>query len=605
MENKTDSFEHNSEIKRNLSLDIAKALKKLEYFTELHAPETLSPPLNSTSKKLKIELARSFIALAFSEKAREKEREKRLFAQTEVLKAIKTIQENYLFIFQKLKKGSVDEQALADLTVKVIHRYNQTIEIFSKKNLPLSSRISSFIYKKCGLSLDTELDKKMIHLPIDASVEFNYSANSKAHVKINQKAVSFIQDSELNNQQIISRHEADAFRVKAISLLRNHGIRFTSVSEEFQTIRSTPIQASIHSSDLKRILMTQVLTPFPGETIAFKGEFQRDSESFHKSVPLRESFEILTNSYQTGFPHPTQYTGFALSDCMIPLCPLQLDLLKKFYHFFKLKEETASALLPKGYLISKAKEILKMKSLVFEENKVLLLNKHLEFSKSLLNASPKEFQDENDFNILDQFFKRIQSIASSYDYLGKTQDTILQKFVAKPFEKLKEDFVDQKNTLLYSKHFKQRYLAALEILETEKEKALTEIQTDDLEGCDLKKITRDYVCCMGRLIGQACHQILLQHMSETIGFLPPKLGIYEEKIQTALYRQLIAFQNELQDDSLNKAKCLTKFTHSIEKDIANFKAKTFDELQDDPAKEIVKELGTYYHDHFYTSALHP
>lgn len=601
MENNTDSFEHNSEVKRDLSLDIAQALKKLEHFTEQHAPENLSSSLASTSKKLKIELARSFISLAFSEKAREKEREKRLFAANEVLKAIQIIQKNFLFI-QKLKKGSVDEQALADLTVKVIHRYNQTIEIFSKKNLPLSSRISSFIYKKCGLSIDSELDKKMIHLPIDASVEFNYSANSKAHVKINQKAVSFIQDSELKNQQIISRHEADAFRVKAISLLRNHGIRFTSVSEEFQTIRSTPIQASIHSSDLKRILMTQVLTPFPGETIAFKGEFQRDSESFHKSVPLRESFEILTNSYQTGFPHPTQYTGFAFADCMIPLCPLRLDLLKHFCHFFKIKEETASALLPKGRQISKAKEILKMKSLVFEENKVLLLTKHLEFSKSLLKASPNEFQQENDLNIINRFFEQIQSISSVYDYLGKTQDTILQRFISKPFEKLKEDFVEQKNTLLYSKHFKKRYFAALDILETEKEKALIEFQTDDLSD-DLKKISRDYICCMGGLIAPACYQILLQHMSETIGFLPPKLGDYEEKIQTALYRQLIAFQNELQDDSLNKTKCLTQFTQSIEKDIAIFKTKTFDELQDDPAKEIVKELGTYYHDHFYTSNL--
>ena len=115
---------------------------------------------------------------------------------------------------------------------------------------------------------------------------------------------------------------------------------------------------------------------------------------------------------------------------------------------------------------------------------------------------------------------------------------------------------------------------------------------------NLEKCTFDYIICMGQLMADASYQILLQHMSETIGFLPPKLGIFEKKIQAALYRQLISFQNELQSGISSKQESLDHFIAEIETDIANFKAVFFEELRG-PAIEIVNELESYYHDHFY------
>jgi hypothetical protein len=579
----------NSEKKQDVRKDLALAIKKLELFNDAQ---------ECTPVKKRAEQARSLIKLAFSEKARERERKKHLFIQREVLTAIQTIQKNYLFI-QKLKKGTETEQALANSTLKVVQRYNQTIIKSSEKNLSLKTRISNFIYKHCGLEMENELEKKMIHLPVEAFVAFNYSASTKAHEKINQTAISFIQQ-ELPTEHLISNQEADAFRAKAVSLLQNYGIRFTSVSEEFQTIRSTPIQAVIHSKDL-RIMMTQVLKPFPGETIAFKGEFQKDSKDLHKSVPLRESFEVLSNYHQTGFPHPTQHTGFAFTDCLIPACPARLDLLKKFSILYNLKQEIASALLPKGDLNLKAKEILKLKKQVFNENKHLLIQKHVSLNKSILHAAPFNARGEHAEKIIEEFFINVETHETPYEYLGETFEIITYHFITRPFEKLKEDFVDHQTTKFYSPQVKKRYLVSLEILEVMSEKVFEDFELRANQTTGKDKTRLEYIIFFSKLIAGNSHNILLQHLSDTIGYIPPKLTFFEEKIQTVIYSQFMAFYKELHKENANKQEILNHFVNELERDTQIFKTNSFDELIN-PSKEIVKELETYYHDYFYSNA---
>lgn len=538
-------MDNKSSDRTNFREDLASAIEKLECFSEQSEEQ---------NEKFKY----SFISLAFSEKARERERKRREFNQTEILKAIQTIQKNYLFI-QKLKKGNESEQALADSTLKIIQRYNQTVKKASEKQLPLSHRISNFIYKQYGLQVDTDLEKKIIHLPFEATHEFKTSSN---HKKINHAAVSFIQQ----NEQTISNNEADAFRVKAISLLKTNGIRFTTIAEEFQTIRSTPIQATIDSSDLKRIMMTQVLKPFPGEIIAFKGIFQRDGEALHKSVPLTDSFEISTMSHQTGFPHPIQHTGFALADCMVPGCPVNLQKLKSFAPILQLKQEIALKLLPNGSLNSQAKEILKKKREIFEENSKELLQLHLAFYKTLFNAFPEENRSENGLEIIDQFFKD-----ATFDQLSEASEIILQHFIVKPYQLLIDDFINQKNLC---------YLTSLEILESEQKKPIAL----------LPKSTNAFVSSIGKMIGSSANQIILQHMSETVGFKAPKLKKHEKLLQIALYKQLISFHSKV-STIFDKKNLLNQLREEILSDTAIF-AGNF--LTNSVPNKIIQELEVYY-----------
>ncbi len=535
--------EANSSDRANFREDLASAIEKLESFS-----------LQSEEQNEKFKY--SFISLAFSLKARERERKRREFIQSEILKAIQTIQKNYLFI-QKLKKGDESEQALADSTLKVIQRYNQTVKKASLQQLPLSHRISNFIDKRYGL--DSDLEKKTIHLGIEATHEFKTSSH---YEKINHAAVAFIQQ----NEQTITSQEADAFRVKAISLLKTNGIRFTTIAEEFQTIRSTPIQATIDSSDLKRIMLTQVLKPFPGEIIAFKGIFQRDGAALHKSVPLRDSFEISTMSHQTGFPHPIQHTGFALADCMIPPCPLNLQKLKFFAPILQLKQEIALQLLPNGSLNSQAKEILKKKREIFEENSKELLLLHLTFYKTIVNAFPSDTHPKNSLEIIDQFFKD-----ATFGKLCEASEAILHHFIVKPYQLLIDDFTSQK---------KLCYLTALEILEKEQKKTIG----------PWPKSTYEFISCLGQLIGSGSNQIILQHMSETIGFKAPKLKKHEKLLQLALYKQLISFQNQFSTFA-GRETLLNLLREEILADTAIF-AGTF-QIEGLPSK-IVQELEAYY-----------
>ncbi|HRD54952.1 MAG TPA: hypothetical protein PLC42_01000, partial [Parachlamydiaceae bacterium] len=287
-------------------------------------------------------------------------------------------------------------------------------------------------------------------------------------------------------------------------------------------------------------------------------------------------FEILTNSKQTGFPHPMQHTGWALADCMIPLCPSRPELLKDFLTFFKLKHQTALELLPKGCLIAKAKDILKLKRQVFEENKELFLEKHQKLCTIMFGEKIKIK--------IEPFFNRLKASSSSYSHFAEAQEMLMQQFIANPFEKLKEAFLEERDERLFSKDKNVRYLAALSILKNEQEKALHALTSDDNQDSD-------FICCMGPLIGKNANAILLQHFSETAGFTAPSLNNDEKKMQAALYKQLIAFQKELNEE-LSKESILSHFVSEMDSDIQLFSS-SFDECQG-TANKIVAELECYY-----------
>jgi len=528
----------------------------------------------------------------------------------EIGKAIEVIKSHYPHI-QKFKKGTPDEQKLASSTLEAIKKYNHLLANAELKPTSWRDLISRFFYEKCGMTINKEFPKNPIELPPQpASVQVVYSnaTNKKISQRVESAAVqssskkisSFMQTAAIHQEDLYSKQEADAFRVKAISLLRNHGIGFTSATDEFLSIRLTPIQATIQTtpsenSPLTKIIMRQVLTPLPGEELEFKGEFQRNIKTLKHSFPISESFVVTAKSHQTGFPHPSQHCGWSLSDQLIPLYPQQLELLPTFGPFFQKKQEIAQALLPNASLNAKAKELLKSKKLAFEEHKTELLKKHQELNRAMLKNAP-----ETAFEVVRCYFNRIAEQKFPYAYLCEVQESIINNFIIHPYEHLYEQWIEKKHEGLFVASYKERAQVALEILQEITEKNICELMAQkESARTPIEQETLEYILCVGHAIKKALHMMILQHLSEVIGFAPPMLNLFEQKMQVALYTQLLSFQEELamplSDDVVYE-----RMLGQLEADSALFEMEeaVFESLETVPV-EIVNELEVYFNARYY------
>lgn len=547
--------------------DLQKAIEKLEKFAQQNEAEThpLVFPVDRT-----IGLAQFFLSTQFSEKARVEQEKKRDLAQQEMLQAIAVVKRNYLLI-QKLNQGTKEQQALAASAMQAVERYNEILLKTRQQPPTWSSRISRYVYDKCALTLSAHMQP--IQIPQKASVQKNYcSASSK-------KIVSFIEDKNIRSASLL-KHEEEAFRVKAISLLRNHGIRFTSTAEELSSIRTTPVQGVLQ--DQKRVVITQILKPFPGEVIEFKGEFERD-ESMQKSIPISHSFEVSTKSDQTGFPHPSQHNGWALSNTLVPLFPHDFSLLPKFHQMYLQKQDLAKELLPEGKWIVQARANLKLKKQIFNKNSAALLEKHRQLNGAILAAAEKDYEA----SILDRYFQTLKDVKNPFEYHSGVYELILFYFITRPYERIQEEWLHEK--AIWNVDVKLRSQAILNLYNQEIERSLKEL------SLEAHPLTSDYMALMGPVLGQASSIIILQYLSENLTFPPQLFTDFALKVQTALYQQQLDFHAEF-----THTLSLEYLQDQLDKDIAIFEADSFDDL-DTPAAEIVQELEVYFNSRFFNN----
>jgi len=606
---------------RDPAEDLVLAIEKLKKFTqenEVDTPkdpglpseeESLAKSLSNTLNRT-IYLARCFIKTTFSSKSRERHERRKEQVKTDVLRAIEVVKSNYLLI-QKLKKGTPEQQKLAATAMEAVQRYNTTLAEARRLPPTWTTRISRYVYESCGLSNDPVLEVHPIDMPQPASVHVEYSKDKKTlkvsqkleTVPSSQKIANLVQrQQETNSEEPISINEADAFRAKAVSLLHNHGIRFTSASEEFTSIRTTPIQASLQTQENQdkarksRLLLKQIISPFPGEVIEFKGEFQRIDDAVSRSVPVSESFKISSKAHQTGFPHPSQHHGWALSDLLIPPCPQRFDLLDDFYLIYQEKQRIAQALLPEGELNRKAKDLLKDKKQVFEDNRVEMLKKHQTLALTILRAAPSDVHESKAEDVITAFFEHVKSIPQSYDYLSEVQEIVLTNFVTRPFERLKDEWLELKNPKFFQENFKERQKAALDLLSHEMLCAEKDLQEQKKRFDALStEVAFNYILLMGRLLALPVKCMIAQHMSETIGFTPPMFGEYELKMQASLYYQLKSFHEEFKAEKVT----LEMMRERLDTDIKIFGIESFENL-DERLTLLVDELEVYFNSRYYT-----
>lgn len=601
----------------NPTADLLAAIEKLKKFAEQRESSTsnlrikqkkLSLSSNNPLEKT-IDSMRNFFFSPFSETESAKKTDKTL--QNEVLQAIDVLKSNY-FLIQKLKEGTPEQQNLAASALSIVERYNQVI-LHSRKNIPTwSHRIARFLYGEEDVEenhmqplidfpqpviehneVTTDLNKKISH-KLDCPI------SHAASVKIS----SFIKQSE-----IVTANERDGFFMKGITLVRkNHENAFPSLVELMKTIRGTPIESVIKNSpanplnaDHKIVSLRQILNPFPGDKIELTGEFKRES---HFSFPVPHSFRLFSKSVQTGFPHPSQHTGWALADQLIPAFPKKTELLLLLQPLLQKKNRIAKALLPKGEFRQKAKTLLKLKKQVFETSKEELLELHLRLNQAIIRSHSNSIPEKL-ANTVQLFFNGLQQRANAYDELAETQHILLERFIAHPFEKLKSDWIERSVPELLSPDPQIRYQAAFSVLEKEKIQRQQELLAHrETLKTDFEIHAIDFILGMGEVFFAASALIILQHFSEIIHFAPPALGDFEQKVQLCAYMQLSGFLDhiEMAEDLNTPALIKDQLIQEIQRDLEIFTAKSFDEI-DNPLIYIVHELEAYFTSQYIAQTL--
>ncbi len=220
----------------------------------------------------------------------------------------------------------------------------------------------------------------------------------------------------LREQEIIpSKHELDAFRMKAITLLKHHEVRFASLTEKLHLLRDMPIEIEKTSHSKTTVAMQQTISTLPGETINLKGAFKRYPESHCRSIPIPESFHLATQSNQSGFPHPSQHNGWALSQILLPENPI---LIKKM-------KEVAQELLPKGSLNIKAKELLKLKQQSFNESLGEFSDLHKKLHQALLMSADLDESTQL------HFFESLKKQKNPYIYVSTIHMQTVTHYIEK------------------------------------------------------------------------------------------------------------------------------------------------------------------------------
>lgn len=517
-----------------------------------------------------------FIASIFSSKAREKYRKQKKQVQNAIQEAIDTIKRNYL-VLEKLKAGNVEEQQLAISTYEIIKRYNEALAGHSRKNPDWSMRIAQFLYPKSDLTGNEELETSPIDLPMPRVIPVEEEPQD-----------SFFSPSF--SSAPVSTHETDIIRMKANTLLRQHGIKFKSAGEAVSSVKGAQIHASLNPH-AKMSTLCLTLNVLPGTTIKVRGSFKKESAAL--SAPISDSFHLTVKSTHTGFPHPIQNHGWALHDVLMPYYPHRLEQLTLFKPLYEKKKKIAESLLLNGPLLEKAKKLFLCKSSTFEKFAIDFLAKHQELCHSIVSAGSTALLHEQE-QAVENFFQLCREHQTAIPFLLETYGLINQHFLVAPYAKLQEVWMERNDPLLLHADPGVVSEAAVEILK--KEVTLSLAKFSGATAVD------SFIRCLGTLIGYGGVSIISQGWSETFGSAPPMLNDFQQKIQTVVYIQLLSFFEELDWNFEENTPCNEEFMwkrtiKQLDFDIALFRASSFETI-DHPAASLVNELEDYFNTRF-------
>lgn len=580
---------------------IKNELAPIAHIAELNVSDGKLISSEQSNLQKTISLARCFVSALFSSKAHQQLLDKKGLVQNVVMRAIDVIKRNHLLI-EELKKGTPEEQMLAATTLAAIKRYNEVFEQKGSQSTDWSQSIVRFFYKYSGLSVEDSLKDNRIDLPRVHTIHFESSANApnqkishafQSHVSITVPHDKIPEFSAVMLTNVmadpLSKQETDLLRMKANTLLRQHHIKFHSMSEALQAIKDAPIYTSVdEKTGVATLRLT--LTLIPGTAIEIFGAFQRDLNTPTHSVPIPEKFQLTIASLHNGFPHPLQYSGWALENGLIPSYPHRLDQMPLFKPVYLRKQEVMKGLLPEGALFEKARELWEVKSKIFNEKSEELLRLHRELSLTFIKEAPAAYPNAE--QIVANFFDQLTNRPLAIEYLAKMYQLINEQFISRPHSKLQELCVTRTDTDV-AELIKKARADLAEDASFVQEKLLEKIQQTSDEG---EKNSLAFVLCMGSILQSSIQSILFQHFSETFGYAPRMLTQFEQKLQVAAYKQLITFLEELNGASVS----FEVIKQSIESDIALFQGEDCENL-DSLDVQISHEMEVYFNSRYYSS----
>jgi hypothetical protein len=604
---KLKSMKHVQGVTASLQAAIANLeqfAKKNEYSPIVHVADlavhdgqlvqTKNAHLNTPS------IARYFLAALFSRKARSKYHKNKMAVQDTVLKAIDEIKRNHLVI-ERLQAGSPEEQELAANTLAAINRYNGIIEQARKSPTSWGNRLSKFLTSYAGLSVDEELHANRIDLPKSHSATLMISQKDNAGTDISKKInLAFqhnVKDNSQREEQLgftavrltdviaspLSQQEADLLRMKAHTLLRQHGFKLKSMSEMLHEIKESPIDTVVDPQEGTANLSLKI-TLLPGCIVEIRGTFQRNVGLQQLSTPLPGSFQLILHSLQTAFPTPFQYTGWALGESLIPHYPHRLDQMPLFQALYKRKQDAAMTLQPGEISFENARNAWRMKKKAFS-NEIMQLHKDLNLA--IIHAASEDQSFPNHVEVVDRFFEAVSKHPSPSHYISTAYQTINDYIIVRPFAFMQNFWI--------AAHDHDPKIARKEIQDKLKDdwSSLQTMLDKEAALCsgEFEKDALRYIQLMGMVLHLPVQAILFQYFSETLRCAPPLLTDFEQKLQAAALRQLSVFLDELEnpcDISLDE-----KLQRHLIADIALFKADSFDNLEI-PERRLVDEFEMYF-----------
>lgn len=519
---------------------------------------------------------RTFIGAVLSSDARKDIRQRKVRVQDKVLHSIDVVKSCYLLI-EKFKQGNPKEQKLAESAVTAINRYNAIIGTTKKESSGWIKRLFRFLYEYFGLTVDNALRAHTIDLPLPAANSFNRKITQTFHSACYLPVPADV-DVRLR----------DAFIIKSAKLLEIEGFS-NNTGEALKIARQAPITASTDKTT-KAATLLQTWSPLPGIRINV-------SCSTSQGSLLPQNCQISFQYVQTGFPHPSQHTGWALADQLIPPCPHRLDELKHLPELLKRKQMAAKALAPKGAMMARAISLLECKKQAFHHNTIELINRHRDLAMAILSASG-EASSATETTVA-SFFDSLKHVEKPWEHLAEAHHAMADHFITRPHDSLQHTWLERTNPGLINNDPQVSYQTALEILDRQASKKLRPLT-------EIPRTTREYIICMGNIIKDAAHRITLQHLSEMMGFAPPMLSTFEQKLQTATYKQAEDFLSDLELVPSPEA-AADRMRKLLDADCGIFAAESFDALEEitvegmkevASAAKIVNELEGYFNTRF-------
>lgn len=573
---------------------LQKAIKDLDIFTQSEASrlEVGEDGGLFATKESRLErvvgLARCYIGPLFSDQMK-KQQEKRLSELKKAILQARDIIQSHSPLIEKFKEGDESQRKWAESALLAIQRYNAIVAQSSDIMKP-----DVYNYERKQLLLDQEIKGQQIELPHAISIK--YSSHPDAHPahKMLRELSQALQGgvSKTPNQGLTApthkktlQFMIDTFQMKAIRMMQTH--LHLSMAEIVSLVKQTAPEID-EDSNADVITMRQLLEVDAGSIILVTGCFKRNTSSKFMTMPILDSFRSSFQVTHSGFPYPSQHTGWALDEKWIEASPLRPDQVLLFQQVNQRRKSLAHQLLFDQAFAQKVRRHFKIKREVFDQHRHLFLPLHQRLQLAFQQEISKESND-----MLEAFYQELAHALSAFDLLVQTQREISELFIQQPIKALEEEWLGVASTPLRIGSPQEKLQTARLRFEQHYEK----IQ----EQFDSGHVHHAYIMQQGLLLGRAWQSIGLQYQSEKMGFSPPLLNDFERKLQACAFQQSLAFLDECEHclDVMDSAQIKSELLAAWSRDLNLLEGVSKEDNRASPWA-IVNELEIYFNSRFYS-----